>query len=37
MIYAMKPLGCDSVRTKGMSEKLIISHYDDNYGGAVAR
>lgn len=27
-IYSMKPLGCDPQRVGGMSEKLIISHYD---------
>ena len=37
MTYAMKPLGCDPARIKGMSEKLIISHYENNYGGAVKR
>ena len=35
--YAMKPLGCDPQRVKGMSEKLIVSHYENNYGGAVKR
>src|SRR5215831_18644582 len=35
--YAMKPLGCDPQRIKGMSEKLIVSHYENNYGGAVKR
>jgi hypothetical protein len=24
-------------RIKGMSEKLIVSHYENNYGGAVKR
>jgi Fe-Mn family superoxide dismutase len=33
----MKPLSCDPQRVKGMSEKLIISHYENNYGGAVKR
>src|SRR5205809_2560758 len=33
----MKPLGCDPARIKGMSEKLIVSHYENNYGGAVKR
>jgi superoxide dismutase, Fe-Mn family len=33
----MKPLGCDPQRMKGMSEKLIVSHYENNYGGAVKR
>jgi superoxide dismutase, Fe-Mn family len=37
MAYTMKPLGCDPQRIKGMSEKLIISHYENNYGGAVKR
>ena len=35
--YAMRPLGCDPVRIKGMAERLIISHYENNYGGAVKR
>ena len=33
MTYQMKPLGCDPQRIKGMSEKLIVSHYENNYGG----
>lgn len=37
MTYKMKLLGCDPVRIKGMSERLIISHYENNYGGAVKR
>jgi Fe-Mn family superoxide dismutase len=37
MAYTIKPLGCDPARIKGMSEKLIISHYENNYGGAVKR
>jgi Fe-Mn family superoxide dismutase len=37
MTYAMKPIGCDPARIKGMSERLIVSHYDNNYGGAVKR
>src|SRR6266850_988561 len=35
--YAMKPLPCDPTRIKGMSEKLLVSHYENNYGGAVNR
>jgi superoxide dismutase, Fe-Mn family len=35
--YAMKPLGCDPRRVRGLSEKLIVSHYENNYGGAVKR
>jgi Fe-Mn family superoxide dismutase len=37
MTYGMKPLGCDPQHVKGMSEKLIVSHYENNYGGAVKR
>src|SRR5215210_6274428 len=37
MPYTMKPLSCDPVRVKGMSERLIVSHYENNYGGAVKR
>src|SRR6267378_314523 len=37
MDYAMKPLSCDPAKLKGLSEKLIISHYENNYGGAVKR
>jgi Fe-Mn family superoxide dismutase len=37
MPYAMKQLSCDPARIKGMSERLIVSHYENNYGGAVKR
>jgi Fe-Mn family superoxide dismutase len=37
MTYAIKPLACDPRRIKGMSEQLIVSHYENNYGGAVRR
>src|SRR6202165_3355033 len=37
MAYSMKPLSCDPARVKGMSEKLSVSHYENNYGGAVKR
>ena len=37
MTYAMKPLACAPTRIKGMSERLIVSHYENNYGGAVNR
>jgi Fe-Mn family superoxide dismutase len=37
MAYEVKPLACDPTRVKGMSEKLIVSHYENNYGGAVRR
>jgi Fe-Mn family superoxide dismutase len=33
----MRPLSCDPARIKGMSERMIISHYENNYGGAVKR
>lgn len=35
--YQMKPLSCDPAKLPGLSEKLIVSHYDNNYGGAVKR
>ena len=35
--YQMKPLGCNPSGLKGLSEKLIVSHYENNYGGAVKR
>ena len=37
MPYQMKSLGCDPSRLKGLSERLIVSHYENNYGGAVKR
>lgn len=37
MAYQMKPLSCDPAKLKGLSEKLIASHYENNYGGAVKR
>jgi superoxide dismutase, Fe-Mn family len=37
MTYSIKPLGCNPARIKGMSERLIVSHYENNYGGAVKR
>jgi superoxide dismutase, Fe-Mn family len=37
MTFDMNPLSCDPARIKGMSERLIISHYENNYGGAVER
>ncbi len=36
-MYEMKPLACDPAALDGLSEKLIRSHYDNNYGGAVKR
>jgi len=35
MTCQMKPLACDPARLTGLSEKLIVSHYENNYGGAV--
>src|SRR5206468_11830216 len=35
MSHAMKPLSCDPAKLKGLSEKLILSHYENNYGRAV--
>ena len=37
MPYALKELACDPARIKDMSERLILSHYENNYGGAVNR
>ncbi len=37
MPFEMKPLACDPKRLRGLSEKLIVSHYENNYGGAVKR
>jgi Fe-Mn family superoxide dismutase len=30
--YQIKPLSCDPARIKGMSERLIVSHYENNHG-----
>src|SRR6185437_11054421 len=37
MAYSIKPLACDPTRIKGMSEKLLVSHHENNYSGAVKR
>ena len=37
MAYEIKPLSCDPKKLKGLSEKLIVSHWENNYGGAVKR
>ena len=37
MTYQIKPLSCDPAKIKGMSERLIVSHYENNYSGAVKR
>jgi Fe-Mn family superoxide dismutase len=33
----VKPLSCEPTKLKGLSEKLILSHWENNYGGAVRR
>jgi Fe-Mn family superoxide dismutase len=35
--YAIKPLPFNPKRIKGLSEKMLVSHHDNNYGGAVKR
>ena len=37
MKHPMKPLSCNPAKLKGLSEQLIASHYENNYGGAVRR
>ena len=37
MSYEIKPLSCDPSGLNGLSEKLIMSHYENNYSGAVKR
>lgn len=37
MSYEIKPLSCDPAKLKGLSEKLIVSHHENNYSGAVKR
>jgi len=37
MTYRIKPLSCDPTKIKGMSERLIVSHCENNYSGAVKR
>ena len=37
MAYDIKPLPFDPKNIKGLSEKLLISHYENNYSGAVRR
>lgn len=37
MTYDIKPLPFEPARIKGMSEKLLVSHYENNYSGAVKR
>ncbi|MBA3773247.1 MAG: superoxide dismutase [Ramlibacter sp.] len=37
MTYQPLPLACDPQRLSGLSEKLVVSHYENNYCGAVRR
>jgi Fe-Mn family superoxide dismutase len=37
MTYEIKPLPFDPKAIKGLSEKILVSHYENNYGGAVKR
>src|SRR5215831_14654620 len=37
MTYILKPLSLEPTKLKGLSEKLIVSHWENNYGGAVRR
>ena len=37
MTYETKPLPFDPKGIKGLSERLLVSHYENNYGGAVKR
>jgi superoxide dismutase, Fe-Mn family len=37
MTYDIKPMPFEPTRVKGMSEKLLVSHYENNYSGAVKR
>ena len=33
--HAIKPLPFDPTKLRGLSERLLVSHHDNNYGGAV--
>ncbi len=37
MTYEIKPLSLDPKAIKGISEKVLVSHYENNYVGAVKR
>jgi superoxide dismutase, Fe-Mn family len=37
MTYAIKPMPFDPKKIKGLSEKILVSHYENNYSGAVKR
>ncbi len=37
MAYEVKPLPFDPQKIRGLSERILVSHYENNYGGAVKR
>lgn len=37
MPYEIKPISCNPGAIAGMSEKIIVSHWENNYSGAVKR
>jgi len=37
MTYQIKPFALDPKSVKGISEKVLVSHYENNYVGAVKR
>jgi superoxide dismutase, Fe-Mn family len=37
MSYSIKPMSFDPKGIKGLSEKILVSHYENNYSGAVKR
>ena len=37
MTYDIKPMSFDPKAIKGISEKVLVSHYENNYSGAVKR
>ena len=37
MRYAIAPIGCRPWLLNGLSDRLLVSHYENNYGGAVRR
>jgi len=37
MTFNVKPLPFDPKKIKGLSEKILVSHYENNYTGAVKR
>ena len=35
--FSVKPLPFDPTKIRGSSEKILVGHYENNYGGAVKR